>query len=699
MSERQKGNHPEGRDNTAAGLVAPQEQSLIQLQKAVHVLQRELEAARSENEGLKSSTSWRVTAPLRAIKAALKRSRGSVDSLQARSSLVLAEVPPEIRRYHAAPPEESNELVSLVDASYAMRPLLDVANARRPGSEAPRIAFVGSDQLAHELQFDSLVSRITERNWRDDLQQGEVDYLLVETVWDAGESGWSTALVREGRGTDEVRGLLEYCARLKIPTVVWFREVVANYEQFAWLGAFANVLYAVDDDLLARLKVDYADRPCALLPGFIQPALHNPVRSQALLRAVGEGPSRAIYDGWWDVSTRRVDWSVLTGIAPNVQICESQWEFGGVRVRDHEPSASRTIGCVDELAKSALLKVSSLELFIDGGLRTDWQRNQAMMRAAAGGAAVVDSNASGSIKPGSGFGRSGECAATFASAVQGSELMRSTLVHRRRRELLSGHCLADRLDQISLDLGIGRGRLAPAPSIAMVLVTMRPQLLSGCIERFRADLYQNRELVIVLHGDHDLAAARALVLPEERISMVSMPSHHSLGECLNAGIALSESDYWTKVDDDDLYGPNYLTDIMLARRYMDFDVAGKPPMFAYLESTDELFWDPVWAGHAHLWHAAAESTAALVAGGTITARRDVSESIPFSSLRRGGSDSDFIRRCYDAGIGVLALDGFNFARYRSRQEGFHTWSMNEGEVRNRAIALGNRSAVATAVNI
>ena len=698
MSDKRNRNLPEERDITATSLAAPQEQSLNQLRKAVHVLQRELEAARSENEDLKSSTSWRVTAPLRAIKSALSR-RALTDPLPARSGQVLAQVPPEIRRYHATPPEESNDVFSLVDASYAMAPLLEVANARRTGSGAPRIAFVGSDQLAHELQFDALVSRITERNWCYELQQDEVDYLLVETVWDAGESGWSMALVRGSRGADEFRRLLESCARLKIQTVVWFREVVANYEQFAWLGAFANVLYAVDNDLLARLKTDYADRPCGLLPAFIQPALHNPVRSQALLQAAGERPSRAIYDGWWDVSTRRVDWPILTGIAPDVQICESQWEFGGVRVRDHEHSAYKTIGCVDELAKRALLKVSSMELFIDGGMRTDWQRTQAIMRAAAAGAAVVDSNAFGLIKPGSGFGRSGECAATFASALRGSELMRSTLVHRRRRELLAGDCLADRLDRISLDLGIGRGRLASAPSIAMVLITMRPQLLSGCIERFRADLYQNRELVVVLHGDHDLAAARSLVLPEERISLVSMPSHHSLGECLNAGIALSESDYWTKVDDDDLYGPHYLTDIMLARRYMDFDVAGKPPMFAYLESTDELFWDPVWANHAHLWHAPADSTAALVAGGTITARREVSDRIPFSSLRRGGSDSDFIRRCYDAGVGVLALDGFNFVRYRSGQEGFHTWSMDEGEVRNRAVALGDRSAVATAVNI
>ena len=257
------------------------------------------------------------------------------------------------------------------------------------------------------------------------------------------------------------------------------------------------------------------------------------------------------------------------------------------------------------------------------------------------------------------------------------------------RGLMSGHTIAHRLQRMADLLGAGGCFLPPDERIAVLLVTMRPDRLPACIERFRNDLYPNRELVVVVHGDDvDLGALRRLVHEGEPIRILHAGSSLGLGGCLNFAAGQTDAPYWTKVDDDDLYGAQYLSDVMRYQRTGDFDVFGKPPVFNYLESGDDLLWDVEWARHANLLHASTRARAALVAGGTLGGRRRVLDRVPFSERRRGGSDSDFIRRCYEAGLDVLAMDGFNFVRCRSAREGFHTWTIDEDEFRARSLRVG-----------
>ena len=265
--------------------------------------------------------------------------------------------------------------------------------------------------------------------------------------------------------------------------------------------------------------------------------------------------------------------------------------------------------------------------------------------------------------------------------------------HVIRREILKSDCVAHRLHRISADLGLSDSSRAKDPSVSVILVTMRPQLLPAALERFRNDVYPEKELTVVLHGEHDAGAARNLVMPGEPVTIMQLGRERGLGACLNQAIDQSNGEYWAKVDDDDLYGSNYLTDLMLSRSTIDFDLAGKPPVFAYLESSNSLYHDPVWQDHSHLWHDPEEAESALVAGGTLTGKRALLDSVRFCEKRRGGSDSDFIRRCYEHGAGLLATDGFNFVRYRSATEGFHTWQMDERELLDRGLRIGGRQDV------
>lgn len=683
---------PEQGDAEAAAIAALEER----LRKLRAALGNE-EARRRE---ILASTSWRITAPLRILKAsgwrqAIRNVAGSFRSVERTpAEREKPFIPAAIRADHVASPEQSNDTYRLIDAQDALRPLVRPDTMlRAPTRTRPRIFLLGSNELALDLAFDADVARATHSGWRTDLSPGRFDYLLVETIWHIDNREWRYSLVRDSGDKSEFLALVERCRELSVPIVLWFREGVGNYGSFAWLGEHADRIYGIDEAISERLKRDFPTKPVAVLPVAVQPVLDNPTRSYALREAGAELKKSILYDGWWELRQREAELHALEALRTNgLLVCESNWEFPGVRLEDNPGFSSNVIGCVDRITKSALNKMIPFEVFFEDSFRLPWRQRLAMLRAAASGALVV-----------AGDGSSGASLAQFALAgdmrlediqrLRGNELECAARAHSIRRRILEGHCVRDRLDTIALDLGLHVSRDDDQPRVAMVLVTMRPQLLAGCIERFRAERYPNKELIVVMHGDFDRRAAEGLVQPGESIRFMGVGRERSLGACLNQAIAESDCPYWSKMDDDDIYGANYLYDLMLSRRAHDFHVAGKPPAFAYLQREDALYWDPAWADHAHLMHASDEAVNALVAGGTITARREIIDQVPFSETRRGGSDSDFIRRCYENGHGLLATDGFNFVRYRSSDGGFHTWNMDERELRMRARAVGSRADV------
>lgn len=663
------------------------------LHAEIRSLREKLAIERDATQALLSSSSWRLTAPLRALRRVWKGpvERDTKGVIPDRFS-----APPQICNLEPANSGLGNDTYRRLDVTNALEPLRSTDRNSAARAPSVKVGFVGSDELAEELAFDASITALgIGASWRSQLHPGAFDYILIETTWGVRAQGWGYGIMGHGPQREDLVALLETCRKLAIPIVVWCREDIGNYGRFAWLGAFADRIYAVDEELCAVLARDNPRTPVKVLPVAVQPAIHNPLCSYPLQGAAPAFSDKVLFDGWWDLALSQNGTLLDKLRGDGLLVCESEWEFGGVRLMDQPRFAPYVVGCVDYIAKSVLNKIVPVELFLQASLRLPWKQRLAMLRAAAAGSLVchsVESEATSRALGASFVGNTTDVL-SWMQMVRKNPLLRMRLSHIIRREILSGHCLEHRLAEIAKDLGLQIPDSEEQPGVAMVLVTMRPYLLQSCIDRFRNENYSNRELIIVLHGDHDCYAASSLVADDEPIRIVSVGRERGLGACLNQAISESECPYWAKVDDDDLYGENYLTDVMQSRRMLDFDVAGKPPMFAYLQREEALYWDPVWADHAHLLHSHAIAENALVAGGTIVGRREVIDEVPFSETRRGGSDSDFIRRCYENGRSVTALDGFNFVRYRSGDPGFHTWAMDEQELRKRAERIGGPNDV------
>ena len=115
----------------------------------------------------------------------------------------------------------------------------------------------------------------------------------------------------------------------------------------------------------------------------------------------------------------------------------------------------------------------------------------------------------------------------------------------------------------------------------------------------------------------------------------------TLGDCLNRGAATATGGFIAKVDDDDLYGPNYFGDLLLALDYSRADIAGKQCHYQYFEVNDSTVIR--YPGMEHRY-------TNFVCGSTLLARAEVYESVQFPRARVG-EDTEFLRRAHEPGCG------------------------------------------------
>lgn len=152
------------------------------------------------------------------------------------------------------------------------------------------------------------------------------------------------------------------------------------------------------------------------------------------------------------------------------------------------------------------------------------------------------------------------------------------------------------------------------PEVSVLLVTHRMDFLDHAFAQVRALSYPRLEVVIGAHGpgvDEEQVRVRARDLPFP-VTVVGIDGALTLGEALQRVSDRATGDLLTKMDDDDVYGPEHIWDLVLARQYSGAEVVGKALDWVHLESSDVTVFRPTYP---------AEKYADFVAGGTILISR------------------------------------------------------------------------------
>ena len=211
------------------------------------------------------------------------------------------------------------------------------------------------------------------------------------------------------------------------------------------------------------------------------------------------------------------------------------------------------------------------------------------------------------------------------------------------------------------------------PTVSAVLVTHRPDHVEHALRQLAGLRYPHLQVVIGAHGDRVDGAwvwDRAQDLPFAT-TVVGIDGSRSLGEALQVCSHRAEGDLLTKIDDDDIYGPEHVWDLVLARQYSGAQLVGKALDWVHLQSEDVTVFRPTYA---------AEKYASFVAGGTILISRadlgavggwrPVPKSVDRALLDRVLADGGLVYRTH--GLGYVYVRRGSGHTASVKDEHFHT---------------------------
>jgi hypothetical protein len=134
---------------------------------------------------------------------------------------------------------------------------------------------------------------------------------------------------------------------------------------------------------------------------------------------------------------------------------------------------------------------------------------------------------------------------------------------------------------------VRRSKIKKYPTVSVVVATIRPDYLSALLSQISHQTHQSFELRLGLHEIELSAFHRrqitALNRRKIKVAVQKFSKDQTLGTILSALAQGSSSDFIAKMDDDDVYGPDHLRDLLDAAVDTGADVVGRAMNYIYLE--------------------------------------------------------------------------------------------------------------------
>ncbi|MFP4235543.1 MAG: glycosyltransferase, partial [Nitriliruptoraceae bacterium] len=194
---------------------------------------------------------------------------------------------------------------------------------------------------------------------------------------------------------------------------------------------------------------------------------------------------------------------------------------------------------------------------------------------------------------------------------------------------------------------------APPPErISVLLATRRPGRLHQVLAELAAQRHADLEVVLLPHGEDPLPTD----LPGmDRVAAVQrVGADRPLGAVLNAGLDLATGAYLAKIDDDDRYGPQHLSDLLLDLHHTGAEVVGRRVHGVYEEPADVTVHPPPGGEERYEDH---------LPGATMLLPAEVLRALRWRQVP-SGVDTELVRAVHLAGGSVYTGHRYGFVRVR-----------------------------------
>ncbi|MCC3271139.1 glycosyltransferase [Arthrobacter zhangbolii] len=511
--------------------------------------------------------------------------------------------------------------------------------------------------------------------WRQQLREHTLDLIFVESAWAGNNRLWRGKLAGPNGPAPQLAELLAFARSSGIPTVFWNKEDPPHYEDFLPAAALFDHVFTSDVRRVEHYRRDLGHNNIGVLPFAAQPAIHNPARPKH-----GRHARDIAFAGMYfahKYPERRQQMDMLLGGAMDAKLPVGLEIFsrklgGDANYQFPAPLDSRVVGSLSYAQMLSAYKAYKVFLNVNSVVDSPSMCARRIFEISAAGTPVISTPSDAVARffapdevP---VAATREAAAALSAGLVRNAEYNDRTVHRAQRRIWSGHTYAHRAETIVAAAVPLKSVPLARPTVSALVPTIRPHQLENVFRTIAAQQDVDVELVLLTHGFvlaperlQELSAATGL----QRVRLLSAGTEVSLGECLNRCVEAASGEVVAKMDDDDHYGPHYLSDQLYALEYSGADVVGKQAHYMHLRSSNAVV-----LRFGHREHRYTD----FVMGPTIVTRRTLARELPFPSLGLG-EDTGFLKQAAAAGKRIYSADRFNY--YQVREASGHTWKVDD----------------------
>ena len=551
-----------------------------------------------------------------------------------------------------------------------------------------RMACMVEERLYQGLRFEGEVMPLTPSNWEQILTYGKPDFILMESVLISSCGHWHMGYNEASSEQKKIVQILAYAAKLSIPTVYWMTKSHEYHNLYKDSCRLFDFVFCADPRELEKMQADGIDADL-LLP-CIQPAIYNPFRHYEHYDTFA---LNVLFDGWADLVRLQDKIGVLKEIQKyGLSIIESRYRIFQNRKRDFPEYLDSILGCTTRQGRLSALKYARSYITFEQTLSTQTEQQWMTLEAEACRVPVVhngelkDEDVRKNIVI--------ECSDPFESILELTRfekdgLYRERIAHKGWRAVHQSHTFSQRVKQICKKIGI-EGCLNEFPKVSVVTPTYRRKNLKRCLDTFERQRYPNLELVIVFNGNTLPSLKEAGVdTPRENVKIINVPGDLFAGACINQGHLQATGDYCFRMDDDDHYGANYISDMVLSARAVDAELFGKPPSPLIFEDDHTVYLRKPRMPFCIVPYTLLVEKDIWIGGNSIAGQHQFFKKIQYDNLSFEAAHSSLMYQLPAIGNGFFAIaDGLNLVAERRKDQATHTWKMDESKLKNNDTANG-----------
>ncbi|WRS29041.1 glycosyltransferase [Actinomycetaceae bacterium MB13-C1-2] len=542
-----------------------------------------------------------------------------------------------------------------------------------------RVGVIADDFSRMALQYEWEQVDLTPDNWRGHLDTG-IDLLFVESAWHGFDGTWRYRLADAKGQAAELPDLVDTCRTAGIPSVFWNKEDPVHFADFLDTARLFDWVFTTEEATVTDYQRELGHDRIGVLPFAAQQSIHNPIRPPGWdpenLRGVAFAGT--YFKHKYPERKEQMD-LLLSGSERAVTKQKEQLDiysrFAGLDPNYEFPDLYQKYVRGELSYPQMLTAYRYYRIFLNANSvpTSESMCGRRVFEISACGTPVLTcpTPAISSAFPDGTIPEAVDRdeAYDWARGLLRSQQLRDHLTHLSQREIWKRHTYTNRVDHVLTQIGM-EDKAYRAPTVSAMIATNRPNQLEHVLGQMAVQADINLEVLVLCHG-FELSVERKTELEEQfgPVRWIEANSDLKLGELYNILARAASGEVVAKIDDDDFYGPHYLSEQLAALDYSNADVVGKAAHHVYLERIGATVLRFPEGEHKYR---------PFVSGPTIVAKRQAVLAHPFPDVGRG-EDTGFLKAIIDGGGTIFSSSRFEFMQVRgARAE--HTWDIADANV-------------------